>query len=132
MLLFRAMKESRDGLPEIGSTARTLGVRPAGDSAKNPDVLAKNPKEIIVPEEGGMSVVPEDPMHLLPHRRPASLGGFGFDPVWKIEADNLGLELQFRQDGPTHGVIEPKRSMTLLEFQAALAKTQGKWRIHCR
>lgn len=132
MLLFRAMKESGDGLPEIGSTARTLGVRPAGDSVKDFDVLATNPNEIIRPGEGGMSVAPEAPIFLLPHRRPASLGGFGFDPVWKIELEELGLALQFRQDSRTHGVIEPRRPMMLWEFQDVLVKTQRQWRLHCR
>lgn len=132
MLLFRAMKETSDGLPEIGPTARTLGVRPAGSLVTSPDVLVVTPSNIIAPGEGGMSAAPENPNHLQRHRRPASLGGIGLDPVWKIASENLGPDLQFRQDTATHGIIEPKRPMTLQEFQEALAETKHKWRLHCR
>lgn len=130
MLLFRAMKGGSDGLPEIGPNARMLGVRPAGGTTTNPDVLATNPNDIVYPGRGGMSVVPQDPAYLPRHRRPASLGGIGIDPVWKIGSDDLGPNLQFRQDSATHGFVEPKRPMTLQEYQDALAKTQGKWQLY--
>jgi hypothetical protein len=79
-----------------------------------------------------MSVAPADPKYLPKHRRPSSLGGIGQDPVWYIEVEDLGLDLKFRQDHPGHGLIEPKRAMTLQQFQEALAKTRPRWKLHCR
>src|SRR5262245_59862105 len=121
MRLFRTMREEADGLPSVGPGARLLGIRP-GD-APDPDVLAVDPTDSTGPTEGGLSMAPDDPLYLPRQRRPASLGGLGRDPVWYIEKNDLGPDLQFRQDKPTHGLIEPRRSMTLQEFQNALAQT---------
>ena len=77
-------------------------------------------------------MVPGDPLYLLKHRRPASLGGTGRDPVWYLDTNDLDPELCFRQDRPTHGVIEPNRAMTLQDFQNALLRTRPNWRLHCR
>lgn len=130
MKLFRSMKEADDGAPEIGRSARLLGVR-LGKSAV-PDVLAIQDSDIVSPMQGGMSVAPDDPMHLLRHRRPPSLGGIGQDPVWYIEVDDLGPDLSFRQDKPEHGLIEPSRDMTLREYERALADTRLQWKLYCR
>lgn len=125
MRLFRSMIEAADGLPTVGPSARTLGVRP-GNSV-TPDVPAIQPIDQVLPNQGGMSVAPGDPMHLLKHRRPFSLGGTGSDPVWCIELDDLGPDLQFRQDKPTHGVIEPARPMSLRDFENVLEQTRSRW-----
>src|SRR4051812_35516498 len=102
MKLFRSMVEGQDGSPEVGPSARKLGVRPG--NAPTPDVLAADPQDIIAPGQGGMSAAPDDPLWLARHRRPASLGGLGQDPVWYIETDDLGPDLRFHQDSATHGV----------------------------
>lgn len=130
MRLYRSMKEDMDGLPAVGQSARMLGVRP-GTSA-TPDVLAVHPTDKVLPGHGGMSVAPAEAMHLQRHRRPASLGGTGREPVWYIEVRDLGPELDFRQDRPTQGLIEPKRLMGLQEFQDALAGTRLNWKLYCR
>jgi hypothetical protein len=114
MRFFRSMKEDADGMSLVGPSARMLGVRPG--NAPIPDVLAVHGTDNVLPNQGGMSVTPDDPMHLLKHRRPPSLGGIGQDPVWYIDRDDLGADLQYRQDRPTHGVVEPARLMTLQEF----------------
>jgi hypothetical protein len=124
------MKESADGKPVVGRSARELGVRTG--TAANPDVPAIDDGDIVSPWQGGMSVAPDDPLHLLRHRRPASLGGVGQDAVWYIETDDLPVDLQFRQDTPTHGLIEPARSMTLKEYENALASTRQDWILYCR
>src|SRR5262249_50733978 len=49
-----------------------------------------------------------------------------------IEETDVGTELCFRQDRPTHGLIEPTQAMTLQEFQDALARTRSVWKLHCR
>src|SRR5262249_32503851 len=125
MRLFRSMKEDVDGFPTVGPSGRMLGVRP-GDSP-SPDVVATHPTDLVAPCQGGLSVAPDDPLFLLKHRRPPSLGGTGHDPVWWIEVGDLGADLVFRQDRATHGLIEPARPMTLQEFQDALAALRLKW-----
>jgi hypothetical protein len=130
MRLYRSMKEAQDGLPAVGPSGRLLGVRP-GNSA-TPDVLAVNPSDPVLPGQGGMSVAPDDPLNLQKHRRPASLGGIGRDPVWYIETDHLGSDLEFRLERPGHGLIEPKRAIALGLFQAALAGLRPQWKLHCR
>jgi hypothetical protein len=124
------MKEDAAGLPMVGPSGRMLGVRPG--NALAPDVSAIDPLDSVAPGQGGMSVAPDNPMHLISHRRPASLGGSGVDPVWYIEIDDLGTDLQFRQDKTSHGLIEPSHFMTLRDLQDALAKTQPRWQLFCR
>jgi hypothetical protein len=130
MRLYRSMQEASDGYPAAGASGRLLGVRPGSDST--PDVLAIDPGDPMRPGEGGMSVAPDEPLDLPRHRRPVRLGGTGRDPVWYIETDDLEPDLEFRQDRPGHGLIEPKRVMTLQEFQDALTNTRCKWTLHCR
>jgi hypothetical protein len=130
MYLFRSMKEAHDGLPEVGGSARLLGVR-RGNHA-TPEVLAVNPTDVVGPGMGGMSVAPADPMHLDRHRRPRSLGGTGREPVWCIESGKLNIALLFRQTSSRHGLIEPSSTMTLAEFEDALAATRMLWALHCR
>lgn len=130
MKLFRAMREAADGLPVVGPTARTLGVRPVPHP--NADVAASYPTDLVYPGGGGASVAPDDPMHLPPMRRPRSLGGSRNDPVWMIESDDLGPDLGFRRDNSVHGTIVPARTMTLAEFARALADTRTRWTLYCR
>lgn len=47
--------------------------------------------------------------------------------MWEIDLSELGPDLAFDQDKPTHGVIGPARSMTLEEYEQALAATRAKW-----
>lgn len=129
MILFRSMTTAADGLPVTGPRARLLGVRPG--NARLPDVPAVSPQDVVLPGQGGLSTAPDDPLHLLPHRRPPSLGGTGQDPVWCLETHDLPPELTIRQDKPTHVLIEPAYPMTLQEFQDALARTRTSWRLYC-
>src|SRR5262249_47423529 len=110
------MTPATDGLPLVGRSARALGVRTPNEST-NPDVTATDAADIIQPGTGGMSVAPNDPANLPRLRRPPVLGGTGKDPVWEIDTDDLGPDLQFRQDSTTHGLIEPARPMTLAEYE---------------
>jgi hypothetical protein len=118
------MKESSDGLPEIGSSTRQLGVRPGID------VPAQNSSDLVWSGQGGMSVSPDDPAYLPAFRRPPEFGGTGNDPIWNIRDNELGQDLIYRPDPPrpnTHGFVEPRRPMTLLAYQIALANTQTWW-----
>lgn len=127
MKLYRAMKAAADGLPEVGSSARSLGVRGL-DQAPDHDVQASGAADPVRPGEGGMSAVPDDPMSLARHRRPAALSGTGKDPVWVIDETELGSDLAYRRDKPTHGLVEPAGEMTLAEYQQALLLTRPRWR----
>ena len=128
MKLYRAMKIAADGLPEVGPTARSLGVR-RGDQLPKPDVLAIQPVDLIAPETGGMSVSPNDPTNLPRNRRPPDFGGVGKDPVWQLDETELPSELKARQDKPDHAMIEPVAITSLAEYESALASTRTKWRL---
>jgi hypothetical protein len=130
MRLYRSMREDPDGLPTVGPSGRTLGVRPG--SQLIPDVVAVHPTDMVLTGLGGMSVTPNVPQNLPRHRRPPSLGGTGREPVWYIDDKDLGPQLSFRQDRPTHGLIEPDGPVELQHFQAALASTRPYWRLYCR
>lgn len=125
MKLFRAMREAADGLPEVGTAANHLGVRPGG--TRHSDVGAIDARDPVAPGGGGLSTVPDDPRHLIRFHRPPSLGGSGKNPVWAIDADDLGPDLIVRMDTPSHALVEPSRAMTLQSYQQALAATRGRW-----
>lgn len=127
MKLYRAMKVDADGLPVVEPSARGLGVR-AADKAPHNDVQAASADDDVGPGTGGMSVAPNDPANLPVNRRPAALGGFGKDPVWEIEDTELGADLSVRQDTQTHSLVDVARTMTLAEYEAALAATRDQWR----
>src|SRR5262245_14787333 len=122
--LFRAMKEDDQGYPEVGPSARTLGVRPSVD------VPVGNLSDTVHPGQGGLSVSPDDPLSLPYFRRPPAWQGTGRDPVWTISAAELGPDLRFRPDpnNPGHGFVEPARPMTLAAYQHAIRATRLRWR----
>ena len=89
------MKVAADGKPEVGPSARTLGVRP-GDLAPHNDVEAIRPTDPVGPGQGGLSVAPYDPLGLPRARRPIQLGGVGRDPVWVLDLIALPPRLASR------------------------------------
>jgi hypothetical protein len=123
------MKVAADGLPEVGPTARTLGVR-RGDQTPNQDVQAVAPGDPVAAGAGGMSVAPT-PTALARNRRPIEYGGSGKDPVWVMDSSELPPVLEFRQDSPTHGLVEPAANvlLTLAEYEAALESTRDRWQL---
>jgi hypothetical protein len=78
-----------------------------------------------------MSVAPDNPANLPKARRPAEFGGLGKDPVWVIDSGDLPPVFEFRQDTPTHGLVEPatNTTLTLAEYEAALESTREHWRL---
>ncbi len=127
---YRGMRSTPEGKPQVGDSARELGVRVGGD---NPDVEVDE-NGMIDPNKPmkhngklpGMSVAP-DPYVLASHRRPPEFGGTGKDPVWSIDTDKLGPDLKYTQDSETHGLIQPSDTMALEDYRAALANTQDDW-----
>ena len=124
-VLYRSMKASADGHPEVGPNARLLGVR------DGIDIISQN--GYVLPETGGMSVSPDDPKRLPRFRRPPELGGTGRDPTFTIESELLPSDLTYRADPldpHSHGFIEPARPMTFAEFQQAIGETRLSWTRH--
>ena len=120
--LYRAMR--RDGnRPEL--TPNQLGVRTQG---KVRDIRL-HPDGAVYPDTGGMTVVPDDPMHMKRHHRPASLLGTGRKPVWSISSARIVNPLAIRQDTPKHWLIEPALPMQLQAFSDALADTAPFWQV---
>jgi hypothetical protein len=116
------MRTAHDGLPEAGPSARTLGVRRDGRDINVDD------EGNVEPFSGGMSVAMA-PEYLPDHRRPASFGGTGRDPVWMIRSDDLGEGLRYREDEDLagHAFIEPTWTMPLEEYEERLELTREAW-----
>lgn len=121
--IYRSIKSGQDGLPQLGSTASTLGVRhtdiPVDDDG------------IVWPETGGMSVAPDDPRYIYYPLRPEALGGGGKHPAYGINSEDLGPLLRFRKDPKNpvrHGFVEPARPMNFDEYHAAIQATAASWR----
>jgi hypothetical protein len=122
--VFRAMRKDSCGLPMLGDGGNMLGVRPFVD------ILA-DAEGSVQGGGGGLSVTPDDPTRLPRHVRPARLGGVGKLPVFEIPVAALGTTLRYRADSghpDRHGFIEPAESMTLPQYQSALAATQSDWK----
>jgi hypothetical protein len=123
-MLYRSMKATSSGVPECGPTARTLGARIPRDI--EPDQGCR-----VHFGTGGMSVSPDDPMYLPPHRRPPPLCGYGKDLVFGIAASRLGADLGFRrdpQDLQHHGFVEPAFVVLVDAYQRSLCATAEEWR----
>lgn len=121
MQIYRGMRAGPDGLPTCGASARSLGVRVPKD-------IRPDPSGMVAPRTGGMSVAPHDPRKLPPHRRPPTLEGTGEDPVFEVDPTALGGRLSFRQDSPSHGLVEPAEIMPVDHLQGALCDTRRSWR----
>ena len=120
LTLYRGMKPAADGLPECGSTGRTLGVRV-------PDDIAPDPEGRVHPRTGGMSCAPDDPKLLVPHRRPPALGGTGRDPVFAFAVGGLTASLAARRQTTSHATVEPGGSTALQAYVDALHSTRAHW-----
>ncbi len=123
--LYRTMVPDEDGRPRVGVKGSMLGVRPGVDI--KPDAAGE-----VAPEQGGMSVTPNDPTLLPRHLRPEALGGHGRLPVFAIDAGLLAPgDLVFRPDPNSpkkHGFVEPAVRMSLSHYQTALAATRPCWK----
>jgi hypothetical protein len=121
--LLRAMRTTPEVRPVCAPTGRTLGARPHID-------IPVDPSGFVHPGTGGLSVAPEIPTNLPPHRRPPEYGGTGKDPVWGIQEGALGPYLRYVPDAvptPRHGVVEPAVSMPFEAYQRALEETAPYW-----
>ena len=117
--LFRGMRAAPDGFPELGETAKTLGVRP------NTDIPVVN--GAVGPGTGGMSVntaVEGVPLF----RKPPALGGTGKDvSVFTIRSEDFDSRLQVVQDSKTHGTVEPTGNMSYDAYRQLLEESRLRW-----
>lgn len=120
MKLYRVMKIAADGKPLVGASGSMLGVRPTDPNSANPhavsDVAAIVDTDLVHPGEG-LSTSPS-PNSRQPRRNQA---------IFEIETDDLGPELKPNYDKPDHCLLEPAQSMSLSEYQQALADTRDLW-----
>ncbi|WP_277751459.1 RHS repeat domain-containing protein, partial [Pectobacterium polonicum] len=110
-----------NGSPKVGPSARELGARPGTD-------IKVDANGNVHPNSGGVSVSPNTD-GLPNHRKPPEFGGTGKDPVWELDTSDLGKDLKHVPDSRTHGTIQPSRTMSVEEYQRALASTKGKWKL---
>lgn len=118
--LYRAMKDD-NGAPLVDPNH--LGVRTTGPHID----IESDALGLVHPGTGGMSVTPDDPIHMPRHFRPRDLGGRGKRPVWLISSARIADPLAARQDRPTHWQIEPSFRMALAAYESALAETAPHW-----
>jgi hypothetical protein len=129
MWIFRAMEEE-NGLPKLGISATTLGVRPGKDIAADANGMVDRPK-YIRGDANGLSCAPSAD-DVPPFAKPVAAGGRNKKTkIWRISADDLGPDLSVKEDsrasGPRHVSVGPARMMTFDEYQAAVQATRSKW-----
>jgi len=118
--------------PQIGNTARSLGVRPTD--------IASNDEGKVYPGSGGMSVAPrwrELELHRIPSRLQhlvPDAAGSNRDRIWRMgdgpfEASQIAERLWLRPDSEVHGVVEPDAAMSFKEYSHALGATREQWEI---
>ncbi len=127
-LMFRAMRQDADGLPLVGPSASTLGVRPGID-------IDVDHHDQVILNHKGMSVSPswqDMPLFRIPKR----LGGQGKNNTFCYKRGSLpfrqtpfALGLELLPDSPTHGVVRPRKVVPLAQFEADLAATREEWQI---
>jgi hypothetical protein len=131
--LYRSMQQGNNAKPQVGSTARQLGVRDI-DVNVGEDGL-------VVRDQNGMSLARNNPCNLPPHRRPPTLQcpqqqpGTGADPIWEINSgavclgsNNLEYISAPSPVRPEHAVIRPNQAgKTLAQYRQDLANTANYW-----
>ena len=137
--IYRAMKQTDQGLPVIGSNSKELGVRiPPNPS---PDVDLDESRNVVCNGKG-MSVV-ENWRRLLPHLIPKRLRSvfpsaagsnavacfrFGQGPFAE-EQLNSCLAVVFKGRDTRGGNVVPIELVSIGQFQDDLAATYGDWVI---
>lgn len=125
--LFRAMVEER-GLPKLGSSATTLGVRPGKDIDVDSEGNV-SPPDFARAARNGVSCAPAAG-DLPDFAVPLAWGGANNrTQVWRIRAADLGAELIAGLDGPGHVSIGPRRKMSFAQFEQAIQRTAALWKL---
>lgn len=119
--------------PEVGASARSLGVRP------NTDIHVA-PNGAVQPRTGGMSVAPNW-RDLKGHRIPKRLKplcekatGNNTDRIWFMgegvfENSQIDEYLELICESEIHGSIGPVHAVHIGDLQAHLAMTRHRWQV---
>ena len=127
---FRSMTPAPDGLPILGRSARSLGVRVPDDV--HPDTAG-----FVSTGTGGMSVSPASMWNLPHHRRPRGAGrgstGPASDFIFSTETSVLAVQsLTVRLDPERpgkHAYVEPSERVLLAAYEQSLAATRSGWKL---
>jgi hypothetical protein len=125
-VLFRGMTPADDGMPTVGRSGRSLGVRVPLD-------IQIDSEGRVYPATGGMSVAPDSMWHLPHHRRPRGMGRGSTGPAidWVFSLSQVSNDLTVRPDPdrPTkHAFIEPAEIVPLETYETSIARTRPDWR----
>jgi hypothetical protein len=133
--VYRSMKPDQDGLPELGQTARSLGIRPP------PGDVDLDDQGRVILNGRGMSVARgwrDLPAHRIPRRLDdGKLGAIGKDgdACWCVgdgpfAAGPFDATLAVALKGdPQRGNLTPSQPILLSEFETALANTRAHWTV---
>ena len=123
--IFRAMVED-NGMPKLGTSATTLGIRKGRDIVPDAAGMVHRP-QFIPGQPNGLSCA--DSIQGIPQIVcPAAWGGRHHSTLmWKISVGDLGSELTAGKDGSTHVSVGPSMSMPFDEFVRAIQSTRPKW-----
>src|SRR5438105_5766434 len=128
--IYRAMIEE-NGMPKLGATATSLGIRRAKDIAPDRKGMVRRPA-FQPGAANGLSCAPL--VQLLPRfALPTAWGGVNQrTSVWMIESTRLGVDLVSQEDtvpgGRRHISIGPATTMTFEEFVRAIEATRPEWK----
>ena len=128
-LVFRGMLSGHDGKPQLGRSAKCLGVRVPAD-------IKPDASNDVHPGTGGMSVSPDSSLNVPNHRRPKAMGHGSTGPddlrLYAIAKVRVSIEdLTLRPDpkrATKHAFVEPSQVMPLTLYEDALGSTRDDWR----
>jgi hypothetical protein len=129
--IYRAMAEE-NGMPKLGTSASTLGIRRGKDIVPDQAGLVHRPR-FQPGGQNGLSCAAT--VQALPRfALPVEWGGINKNTaVWRIEASDLGRELVAAEDSAPgalrrHISIGPSGTMRYDDFVGAIEATRPKWR----
>lgn len=118
--IYRCVRLEPEGLPELGASLATLGVRPRKDIPVRPDGT-------VEPVKGGMSVTPDDPNAMPFDLLPRSRGGDGRHPIFEFQVAQFPATLTARKDAPDHANVEPTAVMQFNAYNSDVQGTRPNW-----
>ncbi|WP_157372658.1 hypothetical protein [Photobacterium marinum] len=134
MKLYRDMRVNEKGLPELGYTSSTLGVRICGctvdESYRRPDILV-NEHGFVEPLTGGLSITPPEITKNISDMSADRINR-GKTLLWMIDVSVLSkYGLKFRQDPDKvyHGFIEPIEIIVPFDYNKNIQSTQCEWEV---
>jgi hypothetical protein len=129
--IYRAMIEGEDGMPILGTSAETLGVRRDKDIIPDASGMVHRPN-FTPGEANGLSCAPTIP-DLPRFALPQSWGGRNKRTViWRIDPSDMDADLIAAEDSAPgrrtrHISIGPARTMPFDDYVRLIEATRSKW-----